>query len=165
VYQLSLVANNQLLVILCGKERLIRIKSLQRLLDRFRSPFDSKIPETKNATLFAIEPVSLILCVAIRDGLHVYKIHSKPQPYPYTHLWDLHTPQIVTYLDISMLKINRDNERIIWYGYSSTFMAQSVSRQSPSVELLSEKDPTLKSLRERSLEIVRVIALESQWGV
>ncbi|CAF4400534.1 unnamed protein product, partial [Adineta steineri] len=122
VYQLSLISNNQLLVILSGKERMIRIKSVEHLLNHSESPFDSKIPETKNATLFTIEPVSLTLCVAIKNCLCIYKIYSRPQPYSYKHICDLHTTQIVTYLDISILEINNDKERILWYGYSSTFM-------------------------------------------
>ena len=162
VYQLSLISNNQLLVILSGKERMIRIKSFERLLDHSQSPFDSKIPETKNATLFAVDPTSLTLCVAIKNSLFVYKIYSKPQPYPYTRIYELNTTQIVTYLEISMLKINNNEEQILWYGYLSTFIAQRIDRQSPSVVLLRDKDPTLKVFRERPMGILRVIPLTSQ---
>jgi hypothetical protein len=162
VYQLSLISNNQLLVILSGKERMIHIKSLDRLLDRSQSPLDIKIPGTKNTTLFAVDPISLTLCVAVKNCLFVYKIYSKPQPYPYTRIFELNTTQIVTYLEISMLKINNRDEEILWYGYLSTFMAQRIDRQSPSIALLRDKDPTLKSLCERSMGILRVIPITSQ---
>ncbi|CAF1261292.1 unnamed protein product [Adineta steineri] len=161
VYQLSLISNNQLLIILSGKERMIRIKSVEHLLNHSESPFDSKIPETKNATLFTIEPISLTLCVAIKNCLCIYKIYSRPQPYSYTHICDLHTTQIVTYLDISILEINNDKERILWYGYSSTFMAQRLDQQSLSISLLRDKDPSLKIFCERPMEILRVISVKN----
>ncbi|CAF1605265.1 unnamed protein product, partial [Adineta ricciae] len=161
VFQLSLVSENQLLLILSGKERMIRIKSFKHFLDHSSSSLDTKIPESKNATVFAIDPQSLTLCVAIKNGINVYKIFAKPQPYPYKHLCDLHTTQIITYLDISTLKINNQDERVIWYGYASTFLAQRIDKQYPSVELLREKDPTLKYLLERNLEILRVIVVKN----
>ncbi|CAF1604998.1 unnamed protein product [Adineta ricciae] len=161
VFQLSLVSENQLLLILSGKERMIRIKSFKHLLDHSSSSLDTKIPESKNATVFAIDPQSLTLCVAIKNCIHLYKIFAKPQPYPYKHLCDLHTTQIITYLDISTLKINKQDERVIWYGYASTFLAQRIDKQYPSVELLREKDPTLKYLLGRNLEILRVIAVKN----
>ena len=104
VFQLSLVSENQLLLVLSGKERMIRIKSFNHFLDHSSSSLDTKIAESKNATVFAIDPRSLTLCVAIKNDIHVYTIFAKPQPYSYRHLCDLHTTQIITYLDISTLK-------------------------------------------------------------
>ncbi len=161
IYQLALVANNQLLVLLSGKERIIRIKLLQCLLERSEWTFDSEIVETKNATLFAVNPISLTLCVAVKNRLLIYKIHSNPRPYPYTLKHELNTTQNITYLDISTLKINNNEEKILWYGYSSTFIAQRLDQQCPSVTLLRDEDPTLKVLRERSIDILRVIPITS----
>jgi len=156
-----LISNNQLLVILCGKERVIRIKSVERFLDRSSSSFDSKIPERKNATLFSVHPISLTLCIAIKNHLFIYKIHSNPQPYPYTLIQELETIQNVTYLQISLLKINNNQEQILWYGYSSIFMAHRIDQQSSSIVLLRDNDPSLQIFRQQPIEILRVIPVMS----
>lgn len=161
IYQLSLIENNGLLVMLSGKERLIQIKSLEGLLTDLQSSLDSKIRETKHATSFAINSLSLTLCVAIKNRLLFYKIHAHPRPYIYTLVHEFNVNQDLTYLEISILKINDIDEEILWYGYSSTFMAQRIDQQCPSVVLLRDTDPTLQAFRELSIGIVRVIHVKS----
>jgi hypothetical protein len=47
---------------------------------------------------------------------------------------------------------------MLWYGFSSTFMAQRIDQQqSSSIVLLRDKD-----LKEQSMEIIRVIPVISQ---
>ena len=157
VYQISLVSNNQLLVILSGKERVIRIKSFERFLNYSESSFDSKISEKKNINLFTVHPITLTLCFAIKNRIFIYKIHSNPQPYPYTYLHEFNINQNITYLEISLLKINNLNEQILCFGYSSTFMAYGIDQQSSSILLLRDKDLTIHI----SNEIVRVIPVIS----
>jgi hypothetical protein len=149
--------------LLSGKGRIIRIKSLKCLLAHSEWSFDSEILETKNATLFAIDSASLTLCVAIKNHILIYKIHLNPRPYPYTLKHELNAPQNISYLDISILKINNNEEQILWYGYSSTFIAQRIDQQCESVVLLRDEDPTLQVLRERSIDILRVIPITSSY--
>jgi hypothetical protein len=157
VYQISLISNNQLLVILSGKERIIRIKSFERFLNHSESSFDSKISDKKNINFFTVHPITLTLCFAIKNRIFIYKIHSNPQPYPYTYMNELNTNQTITYLEISLLKINNINEQILCFGYSSTFMTYGIDQQSSNIILLRDKDLALQISREQSNEIIRVI--------
>ena len=163
VYQIALISNNHLLIILSGKERVIRIKSLDRFLDRSESSFDSKISDKKNVTLFTVHPVTLTLCFAIKTRIFIYKIHSNPQPYPYTFLNELNANQNISYLEVSLLKLNENNEQILWYGYSSTFLAYGIDQQSSSIILLRDKDLRIPISRDQSNEISRVIPVISQY--
>ncbi|CAF4500553.1 unnamed protein product, partial [Rotaria sp. Silwood2] len=157
IHHLSLISDNQLLVMLSGKERMIRIKPLKCLLTQSEPSWNGKILETKNATLFAVNSTSLTLCVAIKNRLLLFKIHSNYRPYPYTLIHDLSTTQIITYLEISILKINNSEEEILWYGYSSTFMAQPIDQQCPSFTLIRDTDPTLQIFRKLPIDILRVV--------
>ena len=158
VHCLSLVSNNQLLVMLCGRERIIRIKSLEYLLTHSQSALDSEIPETKNATLFATNPTSLILCVAIKNRLLLYKIHSNPRPYMYTLTEEINTTQNITCLEISMLKMKNSEDEILWYAHTSTLMVQKIGQQGPSTVFLKDSEPIF---HERFIEILRVVPVTS----
>ncbi|CAM4929239.1 unnamed protein product [Rotaria socialis] len=165
IYDLALVSNNELLIMLSGKECMIRIKSLQCLLARSPPSLDSEIPETKNATLFTTNSISLTLCVAVKNRILCYKLHSKPQQYPYTLIHELNTVQSVSYLELSILKVNKNEEEILWYGDSSTCMAQKVAHQSPSVVLLRDTDRTLEMFRKLPIVILRVIPVTNSSSI
>ncbi|CAF2114638.1 unnamed protein product [Rotaria magnacalcarata] len=165
IYDLALVSNNELLIMLSGKECMIRIKSLQRLLVRSSSSLDSEIPETKNATLFTTNSISLTLCVAVKNCILCYKLHSNPQQYPYTLIHELNTTQNVSYLELSILKVNKNEEEILWYGDSSACMAQKVGHQSPSVVLLRDTDRTLEMFRKLPIVILRVIPVTNSSSI
>ncbi|CAF4887707.1 unnamed protein product [Rotaria sp. Silwood1] len=165
IHQLSLISDNQLLVMLSGKERIIRITPLKCLLTQSQSSWDGKILETKNATAFTVNSTSLTLCVAIKNRLLLYKIHSNPRPYPYTLIHDLYTTQTPTYLELSILKINNNEEEILWYGYSSIFIAQQIDQQCPSFALLRDIDLTLQVFRKLPIDILRVIPVTSSSSI
>jgi hypothetical protein len=147
---------------LSGKERVIRIKSVERFLALSPSSFDSKISETKNTILFSVHPISLTICVAIKNRLSIYKIHSNPLPYPYTLIQEFNITQNVTYLEISLLKIDNNEEQILWYGYASTFFMHRIGQQPSNIILLRDKDPSLQIFRDSSIEILRVIPVAGQ---
>jgi hypothetical protein len=162
VYQISLISNNQLLVILCGKERTIRIKSLEQFLDYSESLFDSKISDKKNINLFTVHPITLTLCFTIKNRILIYKIHSNPQPYSYTYLTELNVNQTITYLEILLLKINNINEQILCFGYSTTCMTYGIDQQSSNILLVRDKDLRAQIAREQSNEILHVIQVISE---
>lgn len=147
---------------LSGKEHIIRIKSFESVLTRSESLLEGEIPETKNATAFASNAGSLNLCVAVKNRILFYKIHSYPQPYLYTLVRELDTIQNVMYLEMSTLQINNNEEEILWFGYSSTFMAQNLDHQSSATILLRDTDPTLRIFQNVSIEVLRVIPVTSQ---
>jgi hypothetical protein len=163
VHQLSLISNGEFLVTLAGKQRTIRLQSLKSLLEHPLSTLDSKIVETKNATTFAVHSTSLILCVAIKNRILVYQLFSTPRPYHYSFIREFNTIQNVTYLEILTLNINQIEQQILWYGYPSTFVAQRLDQQCPSVSLLRDEDPTLQFFRDRPIESLRVVPVTSKF--
>ena len=162
VYQISLVSNNQLLVLLAGKERVIRLKSLDRFLERSESSFDSKISERKNINLFAVHPTTLILALAIKTRIFLYQIHSNPQPYPYTYLHELTSNQTISYLEILLFDINDNSEQFLCYGYSSTFVTYGINPTTSNVVLFKDKELILAASREQPNEILRILPVNSE---
>ncbi|CAF2606288.1 unnamed protein product [Rotaria sp. Silwood2] len=165
VHQLSLISNNELLVTLAGKQRTIRLQSLKSLLEHPLSPLDSKIIETKNATTFTVHSTSLVLCVAIKNRILVYQLFSTPKPYHYSFIREFNIIQNVTYLEISTININQTEQQILWYGYPSTFIAQRLDQQCPSVSLLRDEDPTLQFFRDRPIEALRVVPVTNSSSI
>lgn len=159
---MSLISNDQLLVLLAGRERLIRIKSLDRFLEHSESSFDSKITERKNINQFTVHPITLTLALIIRTRIFIYKIHSNPQPYPYALIGEINPNQPISYLDILLLNINENEEQILCYGYSSTFLCYPIDQQANQVVLFKDKDLILSASRESSNEILRVIPIISK---
>jgi len=157
VFQMSLISNNDLIVILSGKERIIRIKSVEPFLNHSECSFDSKIPETRSSTLFAVDRKSLILCVVIRTRLLLFQIHSNRQPYLYTFLSEINTNGCVTYVDLSLIKINQQTEQILWFGYSSNVFANRIDQNRVSFPLIKERDANLQVFREPTNQILLVI--------
>ncbi|CAF3715488.1 unnamed protein product [Rotaria socialis] len=165
VHQLSLISNGELLVTLAGKQRTIRLQSVKSLLDHPLSSLDSKIIETKNATTFAVHSTSLVLCVAIKNRILVYQLFSTPKPYHYSFIREFNIIQNVTYLEISTININQSEQQILWYGYPSTFVAQRLDQQCPSVSLVRDEDPTLQFFRDRPIEALRVVPVTNSSSV
>lgn len=161
VHQLSLISNGEFLVTLAGKQRTIRLQTLKTLLEHPLSTLDSKIIETKNATTFAVHSTSLILSVAIKNRILIYQLFSTPRPYHYSFIRELNVIQNVTYLEISSIVINQTEQQILWYGYPSAFVAQRLDQQSSSVSLLRDEDPTLQFFRDRPIEALRVVPVNT----
>ncbi|CAF3841431.1 unnamed protein product [Rotaria magnacalcarata] len=165
VHQLSLISNGELLVTLAGKQRTIRLQSVKSLLDHPLSSLDSKIIETKNATTFAVHSTSLVLCVAIKNRILVYQLFSTPKPYHYSFIREFNIIQNVTYLEISTINITQSEQQILWYGYPSTFVAQRLDQQCPSVSLVRDEDPTLQFFRDRPIEALRVVPVTNSSSI
>ena len=159
---MSLISNDQLIVLLSGKERIIRIKSLDRFLEHSESSFDSKISERKNINQYSVHSTTLTLALIIKTRIFIYKINSNPQPYPYTYLNEINPNQNISYLDILLLNINENEEQILCYGYSSTFLCYSIDQQGNSLMLFKDKDLILSASHEPSNEILRVIPIISK---
>ena len=164
MHQLALVSNNEFLVTLAGKQRTIRLQAFKSLVEHPLSSLDSKILETKNATTFALHSSSLILCVAIKNRILIYQLFSSstPRPCHYSFLRELNIIQNVTYLEVSTLSLNQLEQQILFYGYPSTFVAQRLDQQGPSVSLLRDEDPTLQFFRDRPIEALRVLPVTSE---
>ena len=162
VHQLSLISNGELLVTLAGKQRNIRLQSLKSLLEHPLSSLDSKITETKNATTFAVQATSLILCVAIKNRILVYQLFATQKPHHYSFIREFNIIQNVTYLEILTMNINQSEQQILLYGYPSSFVAQRLDQQSSSVSLLRYEDPTLQFFRNQPIEALRVVPVASK---
>ena len=100
--------------------------------------------------------------MAIKNRILIYQLFSTGRPHHYSLLRELNTIQNVTYLEISTLSINQIEQQILFYGYPSTFVAQRLDQQGPSVSLLRDEDPTLQFFRDRPIEALRVVPVTSE---
>ena len=107
----------------------------------------------------------MILCVAIKNRILVYQLFSTSRPYHYSFIREFNTIQNVTYLEISTININQIEQQILWYGYPSTFVAQRLDQQCPSVSLLRDEDPTLQFFRDRPIEALRVVPVTNSSSI
>jgi hypothetical protein len=160
IYQLSLISNNKLLVLLCGNRRMMHIKPTECLIEGSKPPSDTEIYETENAISFAVNSTSLTLCVVVKGRLLLYKLYSEPRPYRQTLIRELNITQVPIYLEISKLKINNIEVEILWYGYSSTLVAERIDGQSSDIILRKDEDLSLQFLHKKPID--RVIHVSSQ---
>ena len=65
-------------------------------------------------------------------------------------------------MELSTINIDQIEQQILWYGYPSTFVAQRLDQQCPSVSLLRDEDPTLQFFRDRPIEALRVVPVTSK---
>ena len=160
IHQFSVLIEKDLLVILLGKSRKICLKSLGSILDPNQITLNCEIDELKSVHLFALDPIKLLLCVAMKNRLLLYQLLSQGRPLHYECLTDLPLAQSIEYLEFFSWKPPRaePEQRFLCYGYASIFFTQRLDQKRASEVLL--RDGELLSREERST-ILRLVSLSS----
>ncbi|CAI9734870.1 serine serine/threonine-protein kinase MRCK alpha-like isoform X1 [Octopus vulgaris] len=151
VYQMELIAEEQLVVFISGKQR--HVKLLQMSAQGWSENDPIKITETKGCHLFCTGLIrqgsTSCLCVAIKRTIQVYELTKTKLRQ--RKLKDVQVPGCVQFLEMM-------NERLC-VGYPSCFAIYSVQGDGAPMTLVNADDVTLKFLHQTPLDALAAVEM------
>uniref|UniRef100_A0A1A7WMS8 non-specific serine/threonine protein kinase n=1 Tax=Iconisemion striatum TaxID=60296 RepID=A0A1A7WMS8_9TELE len=153
VYQIELIPKENIIALLCGRNRQVHLHPWG-VLEGSESSFDSsKLGETKNCqvmTTGVLRPGGpACLLAAAKRQVQCYEI-SRAKPY-HKKLWEVQAPDTVQWL--GML---RDR---LCVGYSSGFALLALQGESSPISLVNPADPSLTFLAQQPMDALHAQAV------
>ncbi|KAM9703889.1 serine/threonine-protein kinase MRCK alpha isoform 8-T8 [Menidia menidia] len=154
VYHIDLIPQEQLLAVISGRNRHVRLIPTQALDGREIE--SQKLQETKGCQTIAsglVRNGSLTcLCVAMKSKIICYEV-SKSKTH-HRRLRELQSPGTVQWMGVL-------SERL-YVGYQSGFMRYSVHGDQPPVSLLHKDDHTLAFIPQQNLDAFCAVEISSK---
>ncbi|CAL1586119.1 unnamed protein product [Knipowitschia caucasica] len=154
VHHIDLIAQEQLLAVISGRNRHVRLFPTQALDGRETDSF--KLAETKGCTSIVSGPVRngslTCLCVAMKRQIICYEVNKSKMRH--RRLRELQAPGQVLWMGLL-------NERL-YVGYQSGFTRYSVHGDVSPVSLLHPEDHTLAFIPQQSLEALCAVEISSK---
>ncbi|XP_073230481.1 serine/threonine-protein kinase MRCK beta-like isoform X9 [Porites lutea] len=153
VSQIEMLPDEQLLVLISGRNRQIRLYPLSAVDGHDTEPI--KIPEAKNCLMFATgshDNSASCLCVALKRQIIVYEFNRSKQ----RHLKFKEMPVTfnVQWLGVSFGKL--------LVGSGSVFYIFSLTGEGRPQKLVNSDDPTLNFITNNSLDALLAVEIEPQ---
>ncbi|KAM4522608.1 serine/threonine-protein kinase MRCK alpha isoform 2-T2 [Odontesthes bonariensis] len=154
VYHIDLIPQEQLMAVISGRNRHVRLFPTQALDGR---EIDSqKLQETKGCQSIVSGPVRngslTCLCVAMKTKIICYEVNKSKTHH--RRLRELQSPGTVQWMGLL-------SERL-YVGYQSGFMRYSVHGDLPPVSLLHKEDHTLAFIPQQNLEALCAVEISSK---
>ncbi|XP_048579226.1 serine/threonine-protein kinase MRCK alpha isoform X3 [Nematostella vectensis] len=151
-YQVEMVPDDQLIVIISGKNRHIRLYPLSALDGHETEPI--KINDTKGCIMFATGSIhsntSSCLCVAVKRHIFVYELNRTK--YRHLKLKDIPLNFNLQWLGVSFGKL------IV--GYLSGFTVFNLESDAQPQKLVSADDPNLNFITNNPVEALLAVEIE-----
>nr|XP_058949041.1 serine/threonine-protein kinase MRCK alpha-like isoform X2 [Pocillopora verrucosa] len=153
VSQIEMLPDEQLLVLISGRNRQIRLYPLSAVDGHDTEPI--KIPEAKNCLMFATGSIhdntATCLCAAVKRHIYVYELNRTK----YRHLKIKETPVNfnIQWLGVSFGKL--------LVGYVSGFAVYSITGEGRPQKLVNSDDPTLNFITNNPLDALLAVEIET----
>ncbi|XP_072218586.1 serine/threonine-protein kinase MRCK alpha isoform X2 [Leuresthes tenuis] len=154
VYHIDLIPQEQLMAVISGRNRHVRLFPTQALDGREIE--SQKLQETKGCQSIVSGPVRngslTCLCVAMKTKIICYEVNKSKTHH--RRLRELQSPGTVQWMGLL-------SERL-YVGYQSGFMRYSVHGDLPPVSLLHKEDHTLAFIPQQNLEALCAVEISSK---
>ncbi|XP_028996108.1 serine/threonine-protein kinase MRCK alpha isoform X3 [Betta splendens] len=154
VHQIDLIPQEQLLAVISGRNRHVRLLPSQALDGRETESY--KLTDTKNSNIIVSGPIRngslTCLCVALKRQIICYEVNKSKARH--RRLRDLQTPGNVQWMGLL-------NERL-YVGYPSGFMRYSIHGDLSPTSLLHHEDHTLAFIPQQNLDALCAVEISSK---
>ncbi|XP_068751786.1 serine/threonine-protein kinase MRCK alpha-like isoform X3 [Montipora capricornis] len=153
VSQIEMLPDEQLLVLISGRNRQIRLYPLSAVDGHDTEPI--KIAEAKNCIMFATgsqDNSSSCLCVALKRQILIYELNRSK--YRHLKITDVPVNFNIQWLGVSFGKL--------LVGYNSGFAIFSLKGEGRPQKLVNSDDPTLNFVANNTLDAMLAVEIEPQ---